>query len=445
MKGSRRFHRARCASRVLPRRISAVRVVRRFACDTNGATVTLVALLSPVLIGGMGLGAETGYWYFTQRALQHAADVSAHAAGIRNRAGDSEEEMEAAALHIAAQAGFTPDNSTLTLEWPPVTGPNAGDTDAVEVVLSRTMPRLLSSIFHNAPVTATARAVAFVQLGTQACVLALNPSASRALEISGGANLAIENCDAASDSLASDGFYVGGTASLSARCASTVGGALTSANVTLSECEEVREYAPVVADPYRFVADPTIPASCDRTNRNLGNPSTSTTITPGPAMVSGMPVYHFCNGVSIMGNVTFQPGLYIVSGGDFDATAAANVQGTGVTFYITSPNKVNLNGIAELNLSAPTSGELSGILFFGSRDATNIAHKVNGTSTSNLQGALYFPTTAVEYSGSSAISGGCTQVIGDTVLFTGNASLSSDCAAAGTEDIMVNEAVALVE
>jgi hypothetical protein len=408
--------------------------------------VTLFAFISPVLIGGMGLGAETGYWYFTQRALQHAADVAAHAAGVRNRAGDSEEEMEAAALDIAAKAGFTPDNSTLALEWPPATGPHTGDSDAVEVVLSRTMPRMFSALYSDEPVTATARAVSFVQLGTTACVLALAPTAPAALSVTGSSNLALTGCDIASNSMASDALSMDGTASLSARCAHAVGGASVNANLTLAECDEVREYAPVTPDPYRLVEDPSVPTTCNSNTKNLGNPNTSTTVAPTSTMVSGMPVYRFCNGLTAKGTVTFEPGLYIISGGDFDANAGAVINGTGVTFYITSPNSVNLNGHAELNLSAPTTGELSGILFFGDRDASNITHRVNGTSDSNVQGAVYFPTTSVEYSGSATTGGGgCTQVIGYTVTFTGNAGLATNCTAAGTEDIMVNEAVVLVE
>ena len=444
MKGLRLFRRSQQTSRALwPGSLG--RGLRELARDTSGSTVTVVAIISPVLIGGMGLGAETSYWYFTQRALQHAADVAAHAAGVRNRSGDSEDEMEAAALDVAAKAGFTSDNSTLTMAWPPISGPNAGNSDAVEVVLTRTMPRMFSALFNDEPVTARARAVSFVQLGQTACVLALAPTASAAMSVTGSASLDLNGCDIASNSMASDALSMAGSASLSARCAHTVGGASTNANLTLDECEEVREYVSVTPDPYRLVADPVVPATCHSTNKNVGNPSSSTTVTPSSTMVSGMPVYHFCNGVMLKGNVTFQPGLYILSG-DFEANAGAVVNGTGVTFYMNAPSKVQLNGNAQLNLSAPTSGELSGILFFGDRAGSNITHKVNGTSDSNLQGAIYFPTTSVEYSGSSATGGGgCTQVVGYTVTFTGNTGLATNCAAAGTEDIMVNETVALVE
>jgi len=40
----------------------------------SSASHTLLPMNYAVLIGGMGLGAEVGYWYLTERKLQHAAD-----------------------------------------------------------------------------------------------------------------------------------------------------------------------------------------------------------------------------------------------------------------------------------------------------------------------------------------------------------------------------------
>jgi hypothetical protein len=277
-------------------------------------------------------------------------------------------------------------------------------------------------------------------------VLALSPSTPAALSISSSANVALD-CDAASDSLAEDSFSVEGNGALSARCASTVGGASVTTRVTLSECDRVHEYAPWVRDPYKDVAEPIAPSTCNSNSKNLGNPQTSTTVEPSSTVVSGMPVYHFCNGLSLKGNVTFEPGLYIISGGDFDANAGAEIHGSEVTFYITSPNAVQLNGHAEVHLSAPTSGELSGILFFASRNGSGLVHRVNGTSGSVVQGAVYAPSTSIDYTGNSSSSGGggCTQVIGYTVSFSGNSGLASDCEDAGTRDIKINEVVKLVE
>ena len=71
--------------------------VSRFANDRSGAVAVMAALLFPVLVGGMALGAEAGYWYLSQRKLQQASDLAAYAAAVQLRSGRSESEMTAAA------------------------------------------------------------------------------------------------------------------------------------------------------------------------------------------------------------------------------------------------------------------------------------------------------------------------------------------------------------
>jgi hypothetical protein len=72
---------------------------------------------------------------------------------------------------------------------------------------------------------------------------------------------------------------------------------------------------------------------------------------------------------------------------------------------------------------------------------------VNGNSGSVVEGAVYFPTSHVQFSGNSKTSGGggCTQVIGNTVELTGNSSLRSTCESSGTRDLLANRFVRLVE
>jgi Flp pilus assembly protein TadG len=120
------------------------RTLRSWAADTRGSAAVLSAVLFPVVIGGMGLGAETGYWYMQQRELQHAADLAAHAAGTRKRAGDSSTRMRQAALQIATKAGFDDDVGDLTVNVPPTSASYRANRDALEVVLTRNTPRLFS-------------------------------------------------------------------------------------------------------------------------------------------------------------------------------------------------------------------------------------------------------------------------------------------------------------
>jgi hypothetical protein len=64
------------------------------------------------------------------------------------------------------------------------------------------------------------------------------------------------------------------------------------------------------------------------------------------------------------------------------------------------------------------------------------SNKINGGSTSNITGAIYFPTNAIEYTGGSATGGAvCTQLIAYTITFKGNSSFNSNCNSAGTKTI----------
>jgi Flp pilus assembly protein TadG len=119
--------------------------LHRLRNDNSGAAAVIAAVIFPVVIGGMGLGAETGYWYLKQRNLQNAADLSAHVAGVRKGVGDSKTKIDSAALAIAKAAGLTPTSGKLTVNTPPASGSNSGDGNSIEVVVRRdaTSPLLL--------------------------------------------------------------------------------------------------------------------------------------------------------------------------------------------------------------------------------------------------------------------------------------------------------------
>jgi len=140
----------------------------------------------------------------------------------------------------------------------------------------------------------------------------------------------------------------------------------------------------------------------------------------------------YFGGLAITGNarVTFSPGTYIFAGGGLSVTGNSTLTGSGVTFYNTSASgygygAIDLTGNEAANLSAPTSDPLEGILFFQDRSVPvgSVGATVTGNSSSTFDGALYFPTTSVKYTGNSGGSG-YTFLIADTITVTGNASMT---------------------
>jgi hypothetical protein len=432
--------------------------LNRFGVHNGGATAVVAAILFPIVVGGLGLGAEAGYWYLSQRKLQHIADVSAHAGAARLRANDSHEQIEAAARHVAYESGYRGTHELVVN--PDYASEKYPGALLVEVVATDEQPRLFSAVvagfFSKDPETTVmmnASAVAMVDRneGSVACVLALSRTASRAVNMDGSSVVDLEGCDVASNSNASDALHV--TSSLKTGCAYSVGGAVAPA-LTLTVCPSVKLNAPIVRDPYAGVAEPSadgIPCQAVYKNNSIGQPNDPPhLVTPTQNHASGLKAMRFCGGLDAKGPVIFGPGLYFIEGGDFKMTSSntesrLSTTVDGATFHLNATARLQLSG-AVTNFAAPKSGPFSGILFFASRSTpAAMTHQLGGNPLSTMNGAIYAPTSAIQVGGNAKATGGCTQVIGRTVRITGSSTLQSSCTGAGISPIATNEVVRIVE
>lgn len=423
--------------------------------DESGSIGILSAFLLPVLVGGMALSAETGSWYMQQRKLQHAADLAAHAAAIRLMQGATKEKAAPEARHVAQQSGYTGTDESFTLA-----APYGGQKNKVEVRLLQEQPRYLTSFFSKNSVQLRARAVANFKVSEgskKACVLALSPDTARAVTVGGSTQAKFDGCEVFSNSNSSESFYLGGSGQLSTDCVGTVGGAISSAGLTLNQCTAIRETQRALTDPYKDVPEPAMEGPCGTRGGMWGTPNgTLETIAPNFAHSSGYPSRRFCKGLALKGPVKFEPGLYIIENGDFTVQAGemTKIMGTGVVFYIAPTASIKFNGQAILNVTPPSPATTPtfpdtyyGIIFFGSRSGT-AASTLNGGNGTTIEGAVYMAGTNLTYSGNSNTtgSGGCTQIVASTVTFSGNnSSLGGNCESLGGETIYTSYSAALIE
>ncbi|WP_175493871.1 TadE/TadG family type IV pilus assembly protein [Microvirga guangxiensis] len=443
--------------------------MRKLWKEEGGATAVAMGIMSPVIIGGMALGGETGYWYYTQRKLQHAADVAAHASTVRKRVGEDGALLKQAAVQVASASGFMPVMSdadpasgtthfsavNMTVNNPPLAGGSVGDNNAVEVILSETKPRLLSSIFSDAPIEIRARAVAKLIGGSPACVVALSVTKSRAVEVSGNTSVTLNDCSVVSNSIQSDAYYMpNSTADLTADCISTVGGSSVKnpspSLLDLKVCTSVQENAPPAADPYADVPEPSV------SGYTCQNRTVSGSILPKE---NPHPVYGaysvFCDGIEVASNATatFGPGLYIITGGNMKVNNKATLKSNGATFFFANNTTAEISGSADLDLTAPTAGPYSGLVFFGASCEDSPLEcgevfRINGnSSTTSIKGAVYLPGSRIEFLGTTRAESSCLQIIADAVTFTGNSriEMGAACAGAGTKTVLTGQIVQLVE
>ena len=190
--------------------------IKQFIHDRRGALLATTAAALPVVVGFAGLGVEVGMWYSDKRDLQTAADAAA-LSGAFERVRGNPNGLLGAARNEATRNGFgMASPNTIAVNNPPVAGSRAGDTKAVEVVLTRPHGLLFAKLFLANDVTIAARSTAAVATTGEACVLALDRTANRALQNTGSSTVQMDGCVMASNSVASDAIYLSGSTTVNA-------------------------------------------------------------------------------------------------------------------------------------------------------------------------------------------------------------------------------------
>jgi hypothetical protein len=404
-------------------------VLRRISRDQNGATAITTGLVLLVLVGFVGLGTEVGMWYAERRAMQNASDAAALGAGFDiYKNGKKSTGIVAAGQADSAKNGFTngQNNVTVTVNYPPKQGKYASKNTAVETVVSKTRASLFASFFLDGPVDISVRSVATIKYVGVYCILALSPHDEAALLFEGTADVQLKNCGINVNSDDSDGAMTAKGASVVGATYADIVGGLNQTNNADLDLGEINTGADAVDDPY---ANLDIPdgSGCDYTNFTVG-PSKTKTLSPG----------RYCNGIKIQGTAYLQAGEYVIVGGTFDVASTAHVTTDtedGVTIFLTGSGsdyaKVTINGGAHIDIVATTDGEYKGLAFFQDRDAPVISsgspNKLNGGSSMNITGAIYFPNQRLSFSGNNSEEGTCTRIVAYMIDFTGTSGLNTDC------------------
>lgn len=393
--------------------------------DERGSVAIHIAIMMVVIIGMAALGIEIGFVLLKHREMQSAADGAAISGATALNAGVPA-DFRTEALAVAAAGGFVNgvDGATVTINSPPVSGSQAGNSNAVEVIVSQPQTLSLISLFRSGLFDVGARAVATIG-GSSSCVLQLDGSASRAVEINNGAHVTLDQCNMAINSGASVALDMRGGAHLSAPTVSVVGGASVSNGAHVDPKDALKTGQSAVPDPYANVAIPSYYGCGNGDGRtyNYGN----WTLMPGV----------FCNGVSFQNaaNVTMMPGVYIIDRGTFLVGGGTKLTGDGVTIVLTSSTGSNYATIdigngAHVSLAAPTTGPTAGLVFFGDRRAPAGNDNVfQGGVAANLVGAIYFPSQHVTWNNGSGNTSQCTELIAGTIDFEGGAKFQNNCPA----------------
>jgi Flp pilus assembly protein TadG len=438
-------------SHVLPFVRSIKRNIAQFAGDRAGAATVIIALTLTALVGFAALGTEVAGWYFIRRTMQGAADSAAFSAALAKWNGASTAAYTSEANSVTAGYGFVDgsNNAVVTVNSPPASGAYTADSNAVEVIISRPQPLQLARVFLSGPPTLNTRAVATLNPFGSACVLALDRSDITDVSDNGNTTLNLNSCNLYVNSPSNSALQLKGQATINAEAAFISGNYTTSGQASLNTTAGTFTGASAANDPYADVPIPSY-SGCDQTNYSL-NGNKSASFSPGS---SGVMV--FCKGMSLSGGATvsLSPGTYIMNGGSFSMSGGSSITGTGgVTIILTGSGSdyatASISGGSTVNITAPTSGSLAGLAFFQDRNAPQTSspppNSFTGGTTQNITGAIYFPNQGMTFNGGTNTGGAiCTQLVGLTITFNGNAAFNNNCKGVGVRSIGTSF-VALVE
>jgi hypothetical protein len=392
----------------------------------RGQVTILIAFAMVAVLGTVALAVDVGYMEHQKTRMQSAADAAA-LAGASALAGGSS-SISAAADEDATLNGFTngASNTTVTVNNPPKSGPNDGNSNYVEVIIAQPQNTYFLRVVGFKQLNVSARSVAESESST-GCVYSLDPSSSAAVSLSNNANISM-SCGLIVDSSSSTALSISNNASLTASSVGITG--------NYSNSGSIKKYGSggsltpttgmiAVPDPLAAVAAPSVGACTYTGTQSYSNNST-------PTLNHGT----YCGGISTGNNVTitFNSGTYILAGGGMSFGNNNTISGTGVTFYNTTGSAAGYTGSNKAyagislgnnnsgNLSAPTTGNLAGILFFQDRSvsAGSAGSTFSNNSSVNMSGALYFPTTSLAVANNG--SGAYTIIVSYDLSFANNAT-----------------------
>jgi Flp pilus assembly protein TadG len=386
------------------------KVMRR---SEAGQTIALVSFGMITFLAAAGLAVDMGYLRYEKRLMQSAAD-SAALAGATDEYWGSPGNAQGDAATVATQNGFTDgvNNTTVNVTFPTVNLSNASLASVpgtpVQVTISQIFPTFFIQVVGSNSSTVTASATAMIG-SSQSCMVALQV---------GGIGLVANGSINAGNCGVMDNGPLSGSGNITSPSIG-VFGANGSGGVSSSPI--AAPMAQPAPDPLAYVTPPA-PGAC--------------TLDPAPTGVATLTPGTYCSITIGSGAVvTFNPGLYIISGGatGFQITGTGTATGTGVAFYnAAGALPITFNGTGAISFSADPTGFGTlpgGFLFYqdpGNPTAADLSQGGSGNVT--LSGILYFPTADLTLTGSlgGALFPENAVVVAQSITINGSFTLDSD-------------------
>jgi Flp pilus assembly protein TadG len=405
--------------------------LRSLFSSERGNVLVVGAASMPLLIGAAAIAIDTIQVSVWKRQLQRAADSSAIAGAYALSLGDDEHD----AVHRDLDKNAFP---TLSQEEAIAVGARLGFDQTVRVTLTATRTAPFMSIFTNRPQTLVADATAALVNNGTYCMVSLYEGTDPGIDANGGANVDL-TCGMKANCTGTDCVQAGGNSSIKAFPIASVGGLKGSSNNFIPPTK-LQPYSAKQKDPFAYLPDPEPDPDDCAANGVLTEGTDFTGLGANPCFLS-VDVKP-----SMTLNIPDSVQTITVYGGNIDFKGDVNAN--GITWIMTGEDgeagDLIINSQANLKMSSSEGGTFDGVLFYRDRRASNIEIKINGGASSDLTGALYFPTSDITFAGNAGMQVKCLQMVGQKLKFRGGATVTNVCPAGSGASAFQETVVRLV-
>lgn len=385
--------------------------MRRFFEAQNGGAAIVFAIALPVMAVGAGAAIDYSAMQSQRNKMQSAADAGAlGAARELQLPGRTPEQAKLIGERIASSRVGIPGTrvSTTVIDPSRIRVQISGRADGM-------LPRLLGEAQPEISVVATG---VIASSARKTCVLILDRTQSQALSMKSNARMEGRDCLFHSNSGHSQSVFSDSGITMSAQVICSSGGFAGQGRLLgtrLSDC-------PPLPDPLAARTAPPVGAGCDHNNFRVElNNSAGARHLLSPGV--------YCGGLFIGANsfVELRPGIYIMKDGPLVIDSNADVVGKNTGIYFVGTDSImNFTSNAKVNLDAPESGPMAGILMFEDRAAPLLReHRITSNFASNLTGTIYFSRgrLVVDATNEVARASAFTVIIAQQLLLTASPHL----------------------
>lgn len=366
----------------------------------HGQAMILIVFAIIGLIGASALAIDGTRAFNDSRQADTAASAAALTAALTRIEGGN---WRAAALAAAAANGYNNDGITNTVELntPPLSGPYAGDSEYIEVILTSRMPTYFGRVIGIPTITSVAHVISQSkpsQLGEMFpgyALVSLAPqskcdkrrgfwihSEATLTLVGGGLFVNSDNPKCAFMSFGSGSIRV-----LDASRITVVGGADIQKPKLITPYPIETGTAPIPYPPAYKLPVITCGSKIAKIDEETGE------MTSGNWDEGIFPP----EGVTVLG-----PGAYCLQD-DFVVSEGQVLQGNGVIIVMEAGN-IHISGHAEIDLSAPKSGQNAGLLIYMPIDNAGLIN-LNGSDSSKYQGTILAPRADLRLNGMDSMRG----------------------------------------